>query len=61
VAVVDEPADNRRIRERDYDLHLAFDRHVDDVAVVVGRLRNAVDLRELVGSLMNVAMTGPGY
>jgi len=31
VAVVDEPADDRRIRERDDDLHLASDGHVDDV------------------------------
>src|SRR5713226_10583964 len=54
VAVVDEPADDRRIREGYYDLHLASDGHVDDVAVVVGRLRNAVDLGELVGPLVNV-------
>src|SRR5713101_9467642 len=54
VAVVDEPADDRRIREPDDDLHLASDGHVDDVPVVVGRLRNAVDLGELVGPLVNV-------
>src|SRR5258705_2801534 len=54
VAVVDEPADDRRIRERDDDLHLASDGHVDDVPVVVGRLRNTVDLGELVGPLVNV-------
>src|SRR6266849_9895514 len=54
VAVVNEPADDQRIRERDDDLHLASDGHVDDVAVVVDRLRNAVDLRELVRPLVNV-------
>ena len=52
--MVDEPAYDRRIRERDYDLHLASDGHVADVPVVVGRLSNAVDLGELVGPLVNV-------
>src|SRR5882762_4449093 len=54
VTVVNEPADDRRIRERDYDLHLASDGHVDDVAMVVDRLRNTVNLNELVGPLVNV-------
>ena len=47
----DEPPDDQRIRERDYHLHLAFDRYVDDVAVVVGRLSNAVDLNQLRAKL----------
>jgi signal transduction histidine kinase len=38
--VVNEPADDQRISERDDDLHLAPDGHVDDVAVVVGWLRS---------------------
>ena len=47
----DEPPDDQRIRERDYHLHLAFDRYVDDVAVVVGKLSNAVDLNQLRAKL----------
>ena len=55
VAVVDEPTDNRRIREWDYNLHFASDGHVDDVAAVVDGLTDAVDLRELERPLMDNA------
>src|SRR6266566_1434352 len=48
VAVEDESADDQRTRKGDDHLHLASNRHVDDVAVVVGWLRNAVDLDELI-------------
>src|ERR1700737_2606309 len=54
MAVVNEAADDQRISERDDDLHLASDRHVDDVAVVVGWLRDAIDLSELERPLVNV-------
>src|SRR5258705_12102957 len=54
VAVVDEAAHLRRIGEGNDDLHLASDRHVYNVAVVVDRLRNAVDLDQLVRPLVNM-------